>query len=50
MRLDVEVRRLAEVALAARGEPDVGADARDPERPDPVPIEVVPDACFAASP
>ena len=41
--LDVEFGRQAEVALAARCEADVGADARDPERPNVVALEVMAD-------
>ena len=41
--LDVELRRQPEVALAARREPDVRADARDAERPDVGALEVVAD-------
>ena len=41
--LDVELGRQAEVALAPRREADVGADARDAERADVVPLEVVAD-------
>ena len=43
MLLDVEVRRDPEVALAARREPDVAADARDLERARRAAIEVVTD-------
>ena len=41
--LDVELGRQPEVALAPRREADVGADARDAERPDVVALEVVAD-------
>ena len=41
--LHVEVLGHAEVPLAAGGEADVAADARDLERPDGVPLEVLPD-------
>src|SRR5581483_1637326 len=41
--LDVELGRDAEVALAPGGETDLAADARDAERADVVPVEVVAD-------
>src|SRR5204862_5659367 len=41
--LDVEVGRSAEVALAARGEPDLAADPGDAERAQVLAVEVVPD-------
>ena len=41
--LDVEVGREAEVALAARGEADLGADARDAEVLDDLVVEVLSD-------
>src|SRR5581483_709557 len=41
--LDVEIRRQAEVPLAARREANVGADARDPERADVLAVDVVAD-------
>src|SRR2546430_497530 len=43
VELDVEVRRRAEVALAARRKFDVAADARDAEGADLLPVEIVPD-------
>src|SRR5439155_5697949 len=43
VRLDVELLRHAEVALATRGEADVRPDARDPERADLGAVEVVAD-------
>ena len=50
--LDVELRRQPEVALAPRGEADVGADSRDAERPRRIAVEVeaddVPDALVEA--
>src|SRR5207248_3951395 len=41
--LDVEVRRNAKVALTSRRELDVATDARDAERADVLPVEVVAD-------
>ena len=43
MRLDVELGRQPEVALAPRGEADVAADPGDPERPHGGAVEVLPD-------
>ena len=47
--VDVEVLRQAEVALAAGGEADVAADARDAERADVVVVEIVADDVPGAS-
>ena len=41
--LDVELGRQAKITFAARCEADVGADARDPECPDVVTVEVMAD-------
>src|SRR3954454_18449761 len=41
--LDLELGREPEVALAPRGEADVTADARDPERPHRLALDVVAD-------
>ena len=41
--IDIELRRLAKVALAPRREADVRPDPRDAERPGRVAVEVVPD-------
>ncbi len=46
--VDVEVGRNPEVPLAARGEPDVAADARDAEGPDVLAVEILADHVPAA--
>ena len=43
VRLDVELGRQPEVALAPRREADVAADAGDAERADGVAVEILPD-------